>query len=232
MTTEAPDEREQPHCPPGVPRWIPRRAGSRVGWSLLAGAATYALAAQGSAPCALALTGAWDVFAGLLLGLSWVMIGSCDATHTRARARVEDPGRTVVWVVVLAASTVAFFVSGYTLHRDVGASDATLRLVLGLGAVALSWPVAQTSWTLRYAHLYYRDDAEGEGGLEFPGGRPPDDYDFAYFAFTVGMTFQVSDVSVTSPQIRRAVLLQALLSFAYNTAIIALALNLAFAFFG
>jgi uncharacterized membrane protein len=224
--------REQSPCPPGLPRWIPRRAGLRVGWSALAGAAAYALATLNGVSRALALTGGWDAFAAVLLGLSWTMIACCDAAHTRGRARVEDPGRTVVWIVVLAASTAAFFISGYTLRGDFVAGDATLRLVLGLGAVALSWLVAQTSWTLRYAHLYYRDDAEGEGGLEFPGGHRPDEFDFAYFAFTVGMTFQVSDVTVTSPQIRRAVLLQALLSFAYNTAIIALALNLAFASFG
>ena len=219
-------------CPAGLPRWVPRRAGARLSWSLLAGAATHALALALGARTALAVGAAWDAFALVLLTLAWAMIASCDAAQTRVRARLEDPGRTLVWIVVLVASSVAFFVSGYALRRVPGEGTATLRLALGLGAVTLSWLLAQTSWTLRYAHLYYRDDAEGEGGLEFPGGRAPDDFDFAYFAFTVGMTFQVSDVSVSSPQIRRAVLLHALLSFAYNTAIIALALNLAFAYFG
>ena len=81
---------------------------------------------------------------------------------------------------------------------------------------------------MRYAHLYYRDDAEGEGGLKFPGEHKPDDYDFAYFAFTIGMCFQVSDVLVTSRQIRRSVLFHAVISFAYNTVILALVLNLLF----
>lgn len=81
---------------------------------------------------------------------------------------------------------------------------------------------------LRYARLYYRDDGAGEGGLEFPGKEPPDDFDFAYFSFTIGMCFQVSDVSVSSRLIRRTVLVHSLVSFLYNTAILALALNLVF----
>ncbi len=94
--------------------------------------------------------------------------------------------------------------------------------------MALSWALTHTAFTLRYAHLYYREDAEGVGGVEFPGGARPSYFDFAYFAFTIGMCFQVSDVAVSSPQIRRAVLLHATLSFLYNTAILAFVLNLAF----
>jgi uncharacterized membrane protein len=97
-------------------------------------------------------------------------------------------------------------------------------------AVVTSWLLTHTSWALRYAHLYYRDDKEGVGGLVFPGDRAPTAFDFAYFAFTLGICFQTSDVCITSPQIRRAALFHACQSFAYNTAILALALNLAFGF--
>ena len=79
-------------------------------------------------------------------------------------------------------------------------------ICLSLLAVVVAWTLTHTSYTMRYAHLYYRDDNEGEGGLTFPGQHKPDDFDFAYFAFTIGMCFQVSDVMVTSRQIRRAVL--------------------------
>jgi uncharacterized membrane protein len=98
-------------------------------------------------------------------------------------------------------------------------------VALCLIAVGLAWTLTHTSYTLRYAHLFYREN-DHEGGLEFPGRDEPDDFDFAYFAFTIGMTFQVSDVGVTSPLIRRTVLAHALLSFAYNTVIIALAINI------
>ena len=70
-------------------------------------------------------------------------------------------------------------------------------LILALVAVATAWSLTHTSYTLRYAHLYYRDEG-GVGGLVFPGDRPPDDFDFAYFACTIGMCFQVSDVVIVS----------------------------------
>jgi uncharacterized membrane protein len=82
-------------------------------------------------------------------------------------------------------------------------------------------------YTLRYAHLYYRDGREREGGLAFPGGQHPAYLDFAYYAFTIGMCFQVSDVTITSPALRRTTLFHAVLSFVYNTVILAIALNFA-----
>jgi uncharacterized membrane protein len=109
-------------------------------------------------------------------------------------------------------------------------------VALCIVAVISSWVLTHTGYTLRYAHLYYRDDAEGEGGLLFPSATtpapPPAYIDFAYFAFTVGMCFQVSDVTVCSRQIRRAVMVHALLSFAYNTVILAVAVNLVVGIFG
>ena len=132
------------------------------------------------------------------------------------------------------ASTVSLFAAVGLLRRarEVAGGQTALLLGLCLGAVVTAWALTHTAYTLRYAHLYYRDDGDGEGGLSFPGGRSPDYFDFAYFAFTVGMAFQVSDVTITSAAIRRAVLGHALLSFAYNTAILALALNLTFGLLG
>ena len=110
-----------------------------------------------------------------------------------------------------------------SMPRDV-AMNAELMC---LATVALAWGLTHTSFTLRYAHLYYRED-EGVGGVEFPGQCVPSYFDFAYFAFTIGMCFQTSDVCITSASIRRAVLLHAVISFGYNTAIIAFVLNLVF----
>jgi uncharacterized membrane protein len=98
-------------------------------------------------------------------------------------------------------------------------------------AVVSAWFLTHTAYALRYAHLYYRDDDEGEGGLAFPGEGRPAYLEFAYFSFTIGMCFQVSDVGVSSRQIRRAVLGHSLLSFLYNTAILATAVNLAVGLF-
>ena len=89
--------------------------------------------------------------------------------------------------------------------------------------------MTHTAFTMRYARLYYREDAEGIGGVELPAKQAPAYFDFAYIAFTIGMCFQVSDICVTSHQIRRTVLLHAVISFAYNTVILAFVLNLVFA---
>ncbi len=99
---------------------------------------------------------------------------------------------------------------------------------LCLATVGLAWAMTHTGFTLRYARLYYREDDEGVGGIELPEHQPPSYFDFAYFAFTIGMCFQVSDMCITSPQIRKTVLLHAIVSFGYNSIILAFVLNLVF----
>ena len=171
----------------------------------------------------------WNAAALAILSLAWWLIWRSDTPTTRFRAAAEDPGRSVVWAIVLAASTFSLFAAVVVLRRAKSLSPGESALLIGLCLVAVvsSWSLTHTAYTLRYAHLYYRDDDnDGEGGLTFPGEELPSYFDFAYFAFTVGMCFQVSDVVITSPTIRRAVLAHALLSFAYNTLIVALVLNL------
>ncbi len=170
----------------------------------------------------------WDVGALLLIVFAWLVIGRADAKETADRAGSHDPGRTMVWVIALASSFVSFFSALSLLRKGHADTDApaALRTVISLSAVLLSWVLTHTVYTLRYAHLYYR--RIHAGGLEFPGGKPPRDLDFAYFSFTLGMCFQTSDVAVSSSRIRRTVLIHALLSFVYNTTILALALNIAF----
>jgi|SRR5262245_42300847 len=172
----------------------------------------------------------WDTGAFALLCFVWFFILTADPRETRCRAAAADPGRTATWIIVLLASAFSL-ITGASVLANRSAGDAGALLPLSLASAVLAWSLTHTSYTLRYAHLYYRDDDEGEGGLDFPGTPKPSDFDFAYFAYTIGMCFQVSDVAVTSPQIRRAVLAHALISFAYNTVILALALNLFFGFF-
>ena len=176
---------------------------------------------------------AWDAALVVLLGYPWRHILRADAQRTRAHAAVEDPGKVVLFFVTVFASTVSLFAAVFLLRTPEAFMPADhidlvgLLIVLGIGAVAGAWILVHTAFTLHYAHLYYRED-ETPGGLEFPGGDDPDDLDFAYFAFTIGMTFQTSDVEVTERGLRRAVLRHALLSFAFNTAILALAVSLLF----
>ena len=176
----------------------------------------------------------WDAAGLTLLTLAWWRIFRDDATQTRRHAATEDPGRTLVWAIVILASAVSLFAAGFVMRKahTIAPSEAAFSVLVALclTAVASAWGLTHTAYTLRYAHLYYRDDEEGEGGLDFPGKLEPTSLDFAYFAFTLGMCFQTSDVAVTSRNIRRAVLAHVLLSFIYNTVVLALAFNLVLGF--
>ena len=170
---------------------------------------------------------AWDS-AGLAMLVLGVLIARSTADETRARAGARDPGRTLVWVLVLLASAISLFAATSVVHSSakLPGFESTLLLVLCIGTVVVSWLLTHTVFALRYAHLYYRAGRDDEGGLEFPGGEKPDDFDFLYFAFTIGMCFQVSDATVSSQTIRRTVLAHAILAFAYNTVVLALVVNL------
>jgi uncharacterized membrane protein len=206
----------------------PRHAVLRVAVSTAASAVATALASWAGLRVAPLL--GWNVGGLVMLLLAWSLIIGADEDTTRDRAGSEDPGRTLVYVVVIVASSVSL-IAALEVTRHVAAwapREAALAEVMCLVTVALAWGLTHTAFTLRYAHLYYRDDNEGVGGVLFPGEGRPNYFDFAYFAFTIGMCFQTSDVCVTSRQIRRAVLLHAVISFGYNTAIIAFVLNLVF----
>ena len=171
---------------------------------------------------------AWDAAALTLLGLSWVVLLRATPATTRQRATAEDPGRYGVFVTVLVSSFVSLAGAIYALRSDSPRSG--LLEGLAVAAVVLGWLVMHTGYTFRYARVYYAPIEHGEArkGLGFPGNEEPDDMDFAYFAFTLGMAFQVSDVTVTSSDLRRTVLFHALQSFVFNTIIVALALNFLF----
>ncbi len=185
-------------------------------------------------PPVIAGLGGWSVGGLALLAIAWVRIATLDAALTQDRAAREDPGRTVITALVVLTSSASLLAAVPLARVAKGIAPHESKLLVGLclTAVALSWALTHTAFTLRYAHLYYREDEEGVGGIDFPGGARPRYSDFAYFAFTVGMCFQVSDTSVSSGQIRRTVLLHAVLSFVFNTAVLAFVLNLAFGLAG
>lgn len=204
-----------------------RRAATRLVVGVAIGVATATFWPAHHSLAARILAG-WDAGALALLAVIWGIILTADPAETKRRAASADPGRTAVWLLVLVACGIGLFAGAVVMRHASSIEPLRRDLLVGLCLVAVvsAWTLTHTGFTLRYAHLYYRDDAEGEGGLEFLGTHPPSDLDFAYFGFTVGMCFQVSDVGVSSPQIRRLVLAHALLSFAYNTVIFALSLNL------
>jgi uncharacterized membrane protein len=162
----------------------------------------------------------------------WRLVLVASPAQTKALASEEDPGRNVAFVVTLVAVVfgfvAAFDVLGHGPH-DLTAQRETAIDVFGFGAVALGWLLIHSIFIFRYAHLYYRDhdrNKESDRGLNFPGESEPDYMDFAYFSLVVGMTFQVSDVQVTSRTIRAFVLFQALIAFGYYTSLVALVVNI------
>ena len=211
----------------------PRTAHQRVLWAAVLGAITW-LAAPAELSLATRALLTWDIAGLALLAIvAWIIIRA-DPAETRRRAAAHDPGRTVVWLLVLGASALSLFAAIIMIRQTKTLPPIESRVLLGLSvaAVALAWLLSHAGFALRYAHLFYRGGLTDEGGLEIPGGESPDDLDFAYFAFTIGMCFQVSDVTITSRVVRRTVLAHAMLSFAYNTGILALAINVVIAQLG
>ncbi len=177
------------------------------------------------------LVACYDVGVIAMLLLHWAIVLRTDAVKTRLRAAAQDPGRDALFVLILIAVffgfVAAFSILGHGSH-DGASEHAALLYVIGFAAVVLGWLLIHTEFLFRYAHLYYRDrdrDRESDRGLTFPGGMEPSYADLAYFSFVIGMTFQVSDVQVTASSIRRLVLGHGLISFSYNTAILALVVN-------
>lgn len=162
----------------------------------------------------------------IVLCLIWSIIGWADA---RQVARREDASRPVIFLFTVGGALASLFavVGMLSSLQGLSAAETTRHVLLSGVTVVSAWTLIHSVFTLHYAHLYYYDaeDTRQEGGLDFPGKQPPDYLDFAYFSFVVGMTCQVSDVAVTEQRLRRLTLLHGLLSFAFNTLIIAFSIN-------
>ncbi len=173
----------------------------------------------------------WISFASVIILLDWIIILSSHPREVRKIARLQDSSRTFLFLFVIAASIASFGAIVFLLKSSKGhGADVNSHILLSITAVIISWWLLHSIFTLRYAHLYYdinKDDGTPRqgGGLDFPGGEEPDYLDFVYFSFVLGMTFQVSDIVITSKSIRRLATMHGLLSFAYNTAILALSIN-------
>jgi len=167
----------------------------------------------------------WDIMALVYGGWTWFTIWPLGAAAAEADANREDPGRDLTDLVLLSAAVASLVAVGAVLLGVGGAGGYTKYLLaaLALVSVFLSWALVHTVYTLKYARLYY---AGTPGGIDFNGTGAPDYHDFAYLAFTIGMTFQISDTNLQSKQIRRTVLRHAWLSFPLVTVIIATAINL------
>jgi uncharacterized membrane protein len=173
----------------------------------------------------------WISFAAVVIILDWTIIATSHPREVRRIAKLQDSSRAFIFLFVIAASIASFGAIVFLLKSTKGhGATVNEHILLAISAVIVSWWLLHTIFTLKYAHQYYdttTDDGKTKpgGGLEFPGNEEPDYLDFVYFSFVLGMTFQVSDVVITSKHIRRLATMHGLLSFAYNTAILALSIN-------
>ncbi len=175
---------------------------------------------------------AYDVAATVVIALFWIVGMHGDASHTQSRAALEDPGRNFVLAVVLGCVGFGLAAAIVILGKGPHVANVHEKYVayaIGLLAVIAGWALIHTIFLFRYAHLFYfdsDDDGSAQRGLIFPGTDNPNDYDFAYFSFGIGMTFQVADVQIKDSGMRRIALFHALISFAYNSTIVALVINI------
>ncbi len=184
-----------------------------------------------STPVIVLLT--WMSFAISVIIMHWVTILSSHPREVRKIAKLQDSSRSMIFAFVIVASLISLLAIVFLLKsaKSHGAANVTSHILLSICAVIVSWWHVHTVFTMRYAHLYYDTDKDDGtprkgGGLEFPEEPEPDYLDFVYFSFVIGMTFQVSDVEISSRQIRRLAWLHGLISFAFNTAIVALSINI------
>ena len=213
--------------------WIAKQdARHRTVFALvLASAVWFLLSRQLQAPTRCIIT--WDTFALAVLILAWLTIITTPPDKLHARAQKQDLSHILIFIFVLVTACAGLFAVGFLFFSKQAFPDRTHFLIHLFGsmvAVVCSWMLVHTVFGLRYAHTYYGDpDGPGPishaGGLQFPGDREPDYMDFAYFSFTIGMTFQVSDVVITSRDFRKLVLVHGMLSFGFNTVILALAIS-------
>lgn len=192
---------------------------------------TWLLVRHGRLPALVQVLLLWDVFALSFIVTTWAIFFKQTTNHIRERARQEDGSRVFVFLLILAASFASMLtVLLLLLSKEAAAAGNAVFLPVTIGGMLFSWVMVHTIFALHYAYMYY-DDAEGNpavhaAGLDFPSEKKPDYIDFAYFAFVIGMTFQVSDVEISARSIRRLALVHGLLSFGLNTFVVALTVNL------
>jgi uncharacterized membrane protein len=168
---------------------------------------------------------AWDLASLAFVTSVWATIWHFDGAQTERLAAREDPTRTVADLLTLGAAVASLVAVGVLLGQAARSRGATQELLAGLGlaSVSLSWLTVHTVFALRYAKLYYDGP---DGGIEFKDEPRPVYSDFAYLAFTIGMTYQVSDTDLRTNEIRRTALRHGLLSFVFGTGIVATTINL------
>ncbi|MEO6917414.1 MAG: DUF1345 domain-containing protein [Chitinophagaceae bacterium] len=205
-------------------------AGAKLsGCLVIAAGIAFACSALNAKPYTSIMIG-WDLFCALMISLSWIVFATAKADQIAKLAWKNDENRALIFLIVLIIVLVSIF--GIILlgrSQDPELVDSKWNTPLSMVGIFFSWCMLHTIFTNHYAHLVYGDDkkkpGKNKGGLDFPGDELPDYLDIAYFSFVIGMTFQVSDVQVTDKKLRQVVLLHGVISFIFNTVIVALTIS-------
>ncbi|OLC68914.1 MAG: hypothetical protein AUH69_00385 [Actinobacteria bacterium 13_1_40CM_4_65_12] len=170
----------------------------------------------------------WDIGVGLYVILAFEMMARADVHQIRRRAAAQDEGAIVILILTVAAALASILaIVGLLGTSAAGAAPRrSVELILATITIVLSWAFIHTIFALHYAHEFY--DESGVRGMAFPGAlEKPDYWDFVYFSLVIGMTSQVSDVGITTKEIRRTVAAHGVVSFFFNAALLALTVNIA-----
>lgn len=169
---------------------------------------------------------AWDLTALLYIGAIMWMIRGSKVEDCHDHAALNDEGDWVILLLVVAAVAASFICIAAEMPVLKSPNNSLpLGIFFTALTVGLSWTFTHTVFTLHYAKVYYRPDEDGPGGLQFPGNREPDYHDFLYYSFVIGCASQTADVSTVSRAMRRLTMVHGIVSFAFNTAILALTIN-------
>jgi uncharacterized membrane protein len=174
----------------------------------------------------------WDAGMISFLASTWVLMMQAAPKNMRRNAQSQDEGRIVILSLITAAACASILAIAFILKDTKGKelTVVTLHIILATVTIIGSWLLVHTIFAIHYARKYYQDSETNSdsksGGLDFPDDIEPDYWDFLYFSFVIGMTSQVSDVQITSRSMRRLSLLHGILSFFFNTAIVAMSINI------
>lgn len=168
----------------------------------------------------------WNIFGLSYLIFSWITFYKEDSHSIKKISAQLDKGHNVIFTILLFATLLSLIAILFILKsKEEWKLPIEIVTLIYFSGVIVSWFLHQTIFTTHYAHLYYRSLNKGNPILSFPGTTEPNYMDFAYFSFILGMTFQVADVTINSGQMRKIVLLHSVISFGFNTIIIALSVN-------
>lgn len=176
---------------------------------------------------------AWNSGIDFFLAITWWKMIEANPEKIRRYAESEYEGYLAIFMLVIAAACASVLAIGFLLTDKKGLSTIllTLHVILSIMTIVGSWLLVHTMFAVQYAHSYYKyinrnHSEEIIGGLDFPHNDYPDYWEFLYYSFVIGMTSQVSDVQTTSPNMRRLTLLHGILSFFFNTTIVAMSINI------